>query len=121
MVTMASQTNGGSSKVQTSQFTCTVLGKGMADHVILEIVASLNDLSSVVQFDVAASVTASVQTHSAFTGITQQSVATGLAGSVRLLCGGNAMSGSSETEQALVASWMQAAEQTVLPMIRHGT
>jgi hypothetical protein len=119
MVTMTPKKNG--LKVQSSQITCTVPGMGMIDHVVLEIVAALNDLS-VVQFDLSETVSASVSTCNAFTGLTQNHVATGLAGSVRLLCGNNsAMSGSSETEIALVASWMQAAEQTVLPMIRHGT
>jgi hypothetical protein len=112
--------------VKSDKITCTVPSKGSVDHVVLEIVAALNDLSAV-QFDEVAdaacsSPSASMETYSAFTGLSQQAVASGLSGSVRLLCGnGNPMSGASETELALVASWIQAAEQTVLPVVRNGT
>jgi hypothetical protein len=111
--------------VKSDKINCTVPSKGGVDHVVLEIVAALNDLSYV-NFDVVeddnSSPSASMETYSAFTGLSQQAVATGLSGSVRLLCGnGNPMSGNTETDIALVASWIQAAEQTVLPMVRHGT
>jgi hypothetical protein len=132
--------------VQTTTIQCTVPVTGAIDHVLLEIVAALNDLTASFTFSTAAATTANnnttaaninntattntattvsttVQTHSVFTGLTQQAVAVGLAGSVRLLCSGsqNNVQGASDTEQALVASWMQAAEQTVLPMVRQGT
>jgi hypothetical protein len=113
-----------SSCVQSANVACTVPSKGAVDHVVLEIVAALNDLSAV-QFDVdttSSSPSASVTTYSAFTGLSQQAVASGLAGSVRLLCGnGNPVCGATDTDVATVASWIQAAEQTVLPMVRHGT
>jgi hypothetical protein len=131
--------------VQTTTIQCTVPVTGAIDHVLLEIVAALNDLTASFTFSTAATtannnttaannnntatnntattVSTTVQTHSVFTGLTQQAVAVGLAGSVRLLCSGsqNNVQGASDTEQALVASWMQAAEQTVLPMVRQGT
>jgi hypothetical protein len=121
MVKAASKMKG----VQSANVSCTVPSKGGVDHVVLEIVAALNDLSDV-NFDAVetdnSSPSASMETYSAFTGLSQQAVATGLAGSVRLLCGnGNPMSGNTETETAMVASWIQAAEQTVLPMVRNGT
>jgi hypothetical protein len=126
--------------VTSDKISCTVPAVGGVDHVVLELVAALNDVSGVqfsdttaatdaadaadttgVASSVSTSPSISMETSSAFTGVSQIAVASGLAGSVRLLCGSNigGMNGSSETTTtALVASWIQAAEQTVLPLVR---
>lgn len=57
----------------------------------------------------------------AFTDVTQEFSAVGMAGCVRLLLKGNpSLLGSTPAQQAAVESWIESVDQSLLPVVRKG-
>lgn len=87
------------------------------DHTVLELVAALND-SAVTASEGGTTPALVKKTVNAFTGVSSQQTASSLAGCVRLLSSSTNAQDSSAEAVALQDSWMQSAEQSLLPVLR---